>query len=204
MRCVLALASSELVRRLQLQVGGWRRAVRVIVRGHAHAAGGEPEALRAPSLDCGSVKVGLSRFADLWQSMAFTRENGAALHPEYLTRHFERLARDAGLPPIRLHDLRHGAATLALARWRGPQDGLGNARSLDHHDHGRHLRDRPVRGCPPCRRVRGASCPARAIDRWSTARPHLGLRRLRPVAHADERPGQVGCAARDLNPQPAD
>jgi integrase len=45
----------------------------------------------------------------------FTRENGAELHPEYVTRHFERLYRPAGLPPIRLHDLRHGAATLALA-----------------------------------------------------------------------------------------
>ena len=39
----------------------------------------------------------------------------SALHPEYVTRHFERLARNGGLPPIRLHDLRHGAATLALA-----------------------------------------------------------------------------------------
>ena len=47
--------------------------------------------------------------------LVFTREDGSALHPEYVTRHFERLARDAGLPPIRLHDLRHGAATLALA-----------------------------------------------------------------------------------------
>ncbi|MCY7341969.1 MAG: site-specific integrase [Pseudonocardia sp.] len=47
--------------------------------------------------------------------LVFTREDGSALHPEYVTRHFERLARAAGLPPIRLHDLRHGAATLALA-----------------------------------------------------------------------------------------
>jgi Phage integrase family len=45
----------------------------------------------------------------------FTREDGSALHPEYVSRHFERLARNAGLPPVRLHDLRHGAATLALA-----------------------------------------------------------------------------------------
>jgi integrase len=51
--------------------------------------------------------------------LVFTRENGAPLHPEYVTRHFERLARDAGLPPVRLHDLRHGAATLALARGAG-------------------------------------------------------------------------------------
>jgi len=47
--------------------------------------------------------------------LVFTRKNGAALHPEYVSRHFERLTRRAGLPPIRLHDLRHGAATLALA-----------------------------------------------------------------------------------------
>ena len=47
--------------------------------------------------------------------LVFTREDGSALHPEFVTRHFERLAREAGLPPIRLHDLRHGAATLALA-----------------------------------------------------------------------------------------
>lgn len=47
--------------------------------------------------------------------LVFTRNNGSALHPEYVTRHFEALARKAGLPPIRLHDLRHGAATLALA-----------------------------------------------------------------------------------------
>jgi integrase len=45
----------------------------------------------------------------------FTREDGSALHPATLTAQFERLAFEAGLPPIRLHDLRHGAATLALA-----------------------------------------------------------------------------------------
>ncbi len=47
--------------------------------------------------------------------LVFTREDGKALHPEYVSRHFALLARDAGLPPIRLHDLRHVAATLALA-----------------------------------------------------------------------------------------
>jgi hypothetical protein len=45
----------------------------------------------------------------------FTREDGAELHPEYVTRHFEQLYRRTDLPPIRLHDLRHGAAPLALA-----------------------------------------------------------------------------------------
>ncbi len=43
-----------------------------------------------------------------------TRENGAALHPDLATDAFARIARRAGLPPIRLHDLRHTAASLAL------------------------------------------------------------------------------------------
>ena len=45
----------------------------------------------------------------------FTREDGSALHPASVTARFERLVRDADLPPIRLHDLRQGAATLARA-----------------------------------------------------------------------------------------
>ena len=45
----------------------------------------------------------------------FTREDGTAYHPAQVTERFYRLAYAAGLPPVRLHDLRHGAATLALA-----------------------------------------------------------------------------------------
>jgi hypothetical protein len=45
----------------------------------------------------------------------FTGLGGDPLAPDRLTRHFRALATAAGLPPIRLHDLRHGAATLALA-----------------------------------------------------------------------------------------
>jgi integrase len=56
-------------------------------------------------------------WGEAWKStgLVFTREDGSSLHPDLMTRRFERLARRAGLPPIRLHDLRHGAATLALA-----------------------------------------------------------------------------------------
>jgi integrase len=45
----------------------------------------------------------------------FTTETGEPLHPAFVTGQFEHLAYLAGLPPIRLHDLRHFAATLALA-----------------------------------------------------------------------------------------
>jgi hypothetical protein len=46
---------------------------------------------------------------------AFTREDGAPLHPASVTARFEKIAFGAGPPPIRLHDLRHGAASLAFA-----------------------------------------------------------------------------------------
>jgi len=54
---------------------------------------------------------------ELWQDSGymFTTLDGAALHPDFLTRRFGRLVQDSGLPPVRLHDLRHGAATLAHA-----------------------------------------------------------------------------------------
>ena len=45
----------------------------------------------------------------------FTYADGRPIRPEYLTHRFRVLIRELDLPPIRLHDLRHGAATLALA-----------------------------------------------------------------------------------------
>ena len=45
----------------------------------------------------------------------FTYADGRPIRPEYLTHRFRMLIKELDLPPIRLHDLRHGAATLALA-----------------------------------------------------------------------------------------
>ncbi|WP_256638189.1 tyrosine-type recombinase/integrase [Streptomyces murinus] len=44
----------------------------------------------------------------------WTHENGAGLHPDWISRRFTRLVELSGLPPVHLHDLRHLAATLAL------------------------------------------------------------------------------------------
>jgi hypothetical protein len=45
----------------------------------------------------------------------FTNRNGDPMSPGWLTHIFQRLIAEHGMPPVRLHDLRHGAATLALA-----------------------------------------------------------------------------------------
>ena len=52
-----------------------------------------------------------------WQDSGhvFVQEDGAPYHPEKVSKLFTRAARRAGLSRIRLHDLRHSYATLALS-----------------------------------------------------------------------------------------
>jgi Phage integrase family len=47
--------------------------------------------------------------------LVFAREDGRPYDPDHVTKTFRRLAVAAGLRPVRLHDLRHGAASLRLA-----------------------------------------------------------------------------------------
>ena len=46
--------------------------------------------------------------------LVVAKENGEAIHPHTFSQAFERLIEKAGLPRIRLHDVRHTHATLAL------------------------------------------------------------------------------------------
>lgn len=60
----------------------------------------------------------------------FTNVGGRPITPERLSINFGKLVADSGLPPIRLHDLRHGAASLALqagADLKVVQDQLGHS-----------------------------------------------------------------------------
>ncbi|MGV9748532.1 tyrosine-type recombinase/integrase [Nocardia farcinica] len=56
------------------------------------------------------------------------REDGVPIRPEWFTDEFQRCAKAAGVPVIRLHDTRHTAATIllesgapvaAVAKWLG-------------------------------------------------------------------------------------
>ncbi|MGW1434711.1 tyrosine-type recombinase/integrase [Streptomyces griseus] len=57
------------------------------------------------------------KWGDAWKDTGriFTEENGSLLDPGRISDLFDRLVAEADLPPIRLHDLRHGAATLMIA-----------------------------------------------------------------------------------------
>lgn len=57
------------------------------------------------------------KWGEAWtdSGYVFTREDGTPLHPATIGWHFEKLVKAAGVPVIRLHDLRHTHATLGLA-----------------------------------------------------------------------------------------
>lgn len=81
---------------------------------------------------------------EAWDSSfdwVFTDELGSALHPDRFTREFRRQVLFHGLPEIRLHDLRHSYATLALKAGVHPKivsERLGHATvgvTLDLYSH---------------------------------------------------------------------
>lgn len=58
------------------------------------------------------VALGLGRTGA--EDLVFSRPDGSPLHPDGFTGAFDRHVKTAGLPRVRLHDLRHTYATLAL------------------------------------------------------------------------------------------
>jgi len=64
------------------------------------------------------------------EGWVFCKPDGSPLSPSWVTHRFHTLVLASGLPPVRLHDSRHGAATLALAAGadlKTIQDMLGHA-----------------------------------------------------------------------------
>jgi len=101
--------------------------------GHHHkgASFGKPKTRsgedRIVDLDCGVIGVLLAHrlrqdseraaWGDAYSDhgLVFAREDGTPWAPERLTKRFNQIVARAGLRPIRLHDLRHGQASLMLA-----------------------------------------------------------------------------------------
>ena len=107
---------------------------------------------RVVALDPGTVEVLKAQAARQLQEQAqatswsdsgyvFAKEDGTAYHPEVVSRFFRQAVRRAMLPEIRLHDLRHTHATLALRAGIHPKvvsERLGHATvsiTLDTYSH---------------------------------------------------------------------
>lgn len=73
--------------------------------------------------------------------LVFAREDGSPVHPDLFSDYFEKHVKRLGLPRIRLHDLRHTHATLALQAGVNPKvisERLGHATvafTLDRYAH---------------------------------------------------------------------
>ncbi len=82
-------------------------------------------------------------FAEEWQAfdLIFTKPNGSPIDPRGLLRNFKSIIKNAGLPDIRFHDLRHTAATMMLQCGVHPkivQERLGHSSisiTLDTYSH---------------------------------------------------------------------
>jgi len=108
---------------------------------------------RTIALDTGTVtvlrkwrdrqKAEAQEWRELWTNtgLVFTREDGTAWHPDRISKLFEQAVSASGLPRVRLHDLRHTHASLALGASISPKvisDRLGHsttAFTMDTYSH---------------------------------------------------------------------
>ena len=108
---------------------------------------------RPVSIDAGTVEVlriqsqrqldDADEWGDAWQATGhvFTREDGSPWHPDRARKLFEQAVKDVDVPRIRMHDLRHTWATLALRAGVNPkvvQERLGHANisiTMDTYSH---------------------------------------------------------------------
>jgi integrase len=156
-----------------------------------------------------------------WQhtGLVFTREDGTALHPAAVTDAFHDISAAAGLPPIRLHDLRHTAASLALQAgvpMKVVSEQLGHSSLAITADTYTsvlpvvaHAAAEAVAGLVP-RTTRPATDDAvgpsqsTAFGNWLSVRPKGARNDRRFESGRGKAAGQWGWAPRGSNPQPAD
>ena len=97
-------------------------------------------AVTLPKIAYDELKKHLEQL-DRNQGLIFTTGTGSPISPRNFIRHFKKALSDAGLPDIRVHDLRHSHASLLLASGVNPklvQERLGHASitlTLDTYSH---------------------------------------------------------------------
>jgi integrase len=103
----------------------------------------DPETVEVLKRQAGQQLADQSKKGDRWTDtgLVFTKEDGEAWHPEVVSRFFRSAVKRSRLPVIRLHDLRHTHATLALRAGIHPKvvsERLGHATiaiTLDTYSH---------------------------------------------------------------------
>jgi integrase len=119
------------VRQQVLELHGWQTACPICGALHGSAVFGRPKTVsgedRTVDLDSHITETLAEhlerqrRHRSKWgeayvdHDLVFAREMGDPHRPEWITTRFLQLVNDAGLRRIRLHDLRHGCASLLLA-----------------------------------------------------------------------------------------
>jgi len=111
------------------------------------------DARRSISIDGGTVEAlraqlqqqldDAAEWGEAWQASGhvFVREDGSPWHPDRISKLFDQAAKAAPVPRIRLHDLRHTWATLALRAGVHPkvvQERLGHKKisiTMDLYSH---------------------------------------------------------------------
>ena len=104
---------------------------RVVVAGHAQDSETKTRAgVRSLALDPETLSA-LKGFIEVWEEerrllgqdgrLLFVWPDGRALHPDTITALFHKHCKAAGLPRIRLHDVRHSYATAALKAGIAPK-----------------------------------------------------------------------------------
>jgi integrase len=116
---------------------------RIVVAGHAQDSDGKTDASRRRiTIDVFTVSSLREHFRRMEEearalgsfvgpeSLMFCHPDGRPLHPDTITRRFNRLVDNAAVRPIRLHDVRHTYATLSLDAGINPKkvsDRIGHA-----------------------------------------------------------------------------
>jgi integrase len=101
-------------RQLQQGAGGLLRAGPLKTESSRRAVALDPETVSVLRAHRSRQQRQFAQAGITLAGWVFTHADGAPLSPSYLTHKFNDLVEGTGLPPVRLHDLRHGAATLML------------------------------------------------------------------------------------------